>query len=231
MDTDTDGDGVAGCLDNCPTDPLKTEAGICGCGVTDIDSDSDGTKDCLDACPMDPGKVEPGVCGCGVTDIDTDGDGVADCNDNCVFTYNPDQADGDGDDVGDACDTAGDTTPPGISLTVSPDTLWPPNHKMVAITVNLVVSDDQDPNPTVVLKSITMNEGEETNTFEPDYDQTLGDGHTFNDIVVDAQGNIFLRAERSGKGEGRIYTITYQATDEAGDKTIESAIVSVPHSQ
>jgi hypothetical protein len=41
---------------------------------------------------------------------DTDGDGVPDSRDNCVATANPDQADWDGNSVGDACD-------PGISAT------------------------------------------------------------------------------------------------------------------
>ena len=45
-----------------------------------------------------------------------------------------------------------------------------------------------------------MNEGEETNTYDPDYDDTSGDGHTLDDIQVDENGNIFLRAERSGAG-------------------------------
>jgi hypothetical protein len=35
---------------------------------------------------------------------DVDGDGTADASDNCVQTYNPDQADADGDGVGNACD-------------------------------------------------------------------------------------------------------------------------------
>jgi len=41
-DNDTDGKGNA--CDNCPDDPLKTEPGICGCGVTDTDSDESGTN-------------------------------------------------------------------------------------------------------------------------------------------------------------------------------------------
>lgn len=70
-------------LDACPTDPNKTDPGVCGCGVPDTDTDGDGTPDCNDACPSDPNKIAPGVCGCGVAETDTDGDGTLDCNDAC----------------------------------------------------------------------------------------------------------------------------------------------------
>jgi hypothetical protein len=79
----TAGDVTPDRNDNCPSDPNKTEPGICGCGVSDTDSDVDGTPDCLDSCPADPNKTEPGTCGCGIADVDTDGDGTLDCNDNC----------------------------------------------------------------------------------------------------------------------------------------------------
>lgn len=69
--------------DLCPADPLKTEPGVCGCGVPDIDSDNDGIMDCNDSCPADPLKTEPGVCGCGIPDVDVDGDGIMDCTDLC----------------------------------------------------------------------------------------------------------------------------------------------------
>ena len=41
-----------------------------------------------------------------------------------------------------------------------------------------------------------------------------------------------LRAEREGKNKaGRIYTITYSATDGSGNKTTASATVTVPHDE
>jgi hypothetical protein len=40
-----------------------------------------------------------------------------------------------------------------------------------------------------------------------------------------------LRAERSGGGSGRIYTVTVEATDEAGNTTTATTEVTVPHSK
>ena len=40
-----------------------------------------------------------------------------------------------------------------------------------------------------------------------------------------------LRAERSGKGNGRIYTVTYRATDASNNTTTKTATVIVPKSQ
>ncbi|MCB0338882.1 MAG: hypothetical protein KDD53_04720, partial [Bdellovibrionales bacterium] len=75
-------------VDECPTDTEKFDAGICGCGISDVDSDSDGTVDCNDVCELDPLKILEGVCGCGIADSDTDSDGVADCNDSCTSDAN-----------------------------------------------------------------------------------------------------------------------------------------------
>lgn len=103
-DTDTDGDGTPNCNDLCPNDPNKTSTGQCGCGVADTDTDHDGTPNCNDGCPDDPNKILPGVCGCSVADTDIDGDNVMDCVDNCPNVANTDQADGNGNGMGDACD-------------------------------------------------------------------------------------------------------------------------------
>jgi hypothetical protein len=115
-----------------------------------------------------------------------------------------------------------DNTPPDISVTVSPDTLWPPNHKMVDITATVTVSDICDADPTVVLTSITSD--------EPDNAIGIGDGNTINDIQLGTDDRAFqLRAERAGTGDGRVYTITYTATDASDNSAFAIATVVVPH--
>ena len=114
-----------------------------------------------------------------------------------------------------------DTTPPEFTLPVIPTTLWPANHKMVLITLSWTASDICDASPEVSLVGITMNED----------DEAKGDGNTAGDIQIGDDGSIRLRAERSGTGSGRIYTITYQAVDDSGNVAVASATVTVPHDQ
>ncbi len=54
--------------DLCPSDPNKTEPGVCGCGRSDTDSDSDGIEDCFDNAPYTPNQDQ----------ADGDLDGVGD---------------------------------------------------------------------------------------------------------------------------------------------------------
>jgi len=118
----------------------------------------------------------------------------------------------------DVCD---EIAPTFDELSVSPDTLWPANHKYVDVTATVVVSDNFDPNPTVELVSVVSN--------EPDNGDD--DGDTVNDIVIVDDFTFQLRAERSGVGTGRIYTITYRVTDACGNSTEQSVTVTVPLSQ
>jgi hypothetical protein len=102
---------VSSVSDSCPSDPAKTEPGICGCGVSDVDSDSDGIADCNDNCVTISNPNQADADGDGIgnacdlnNNIDTDGDGVANATDNCPGISNQNQADSDGDGIGDACD-------------------------------------------------------------------------------------------------------------------------------
>ena len=61
---DADEDGTGDVCDDCPTDPLKTEPGLCGCGLEDLDEDGDGVADCLDGAfdvPQDFATLEEAV--------------------------------------------------------------------------------------------------------------------------------------------------------------------------
>jgi hypothetical protein len=121
--------------------------------------------------------------------------------------------------------TVVDTTPPEITVTLDKTRLWPPNHKLETISATVTVTDTCDPNPTFMLTSITSNEA----------DNGLGDGDTANDIqgadFGDDDTSFQLRKERSGKGNDRVYTITYTASDSSGNTTDAVVTVTVPHQQ
>jgi hypothetical protein len=114
-----------------------------------------------------------------------------------------------------------DTTPPQLNATATLNTLWPPNHKYVEVKINVTAFDVCDPSPNITLVSIISNEP----------DNGLGDGNTTNDVIIINDFTFNLRAERSGTGSGRIYTITYKATDVSGNYVMASVTVEVPHNQ
>ncbi len=116
--------------------------------------------------------------------------------------------------------TVVDTTAPVIAaLTPSSGTLWPPNHKMVAVTLSATVADAVDAAPFTRIVAVGSNEPEDG----------TGDGDTAPDWVITGALTLDLRAERSGGGGGRIYTITVQSTDAAANSATRDATVSVPH--
>jgi hypothetical protein len=107
-----------------------------------------------------------------------------------------------------------DTTAPTLTITLSPNKLWPANGKLVPITATVSARDDYDPQPEIKLVSVTLNE----TLDKEDAKRGIDDRH------------FMLRAKREGKNKaGRIYTVTYSATDGSGNKSIASATVTVPH--
>jgi hypothetical protein len=117
--------------------------------------------------------------------------------------------------------TVADTDPPALSIELSSTTLWPPNHKSVPISAGVEVSDTCDPSPIMWLMSVTSNEP----------DNGRGDGDTTGDVVIVDDFHFELRAERSGWGDGRVYTVTYTAEDSSGNTTTSEATVTVPPDQ
>ena len=111
-----------------------------------------------------------------------------------------------------------DLEPPVLEVSVTPEILWPPNHKYVDVRVTARAIDNVDANPRITLVSVTSNEP----------DNGSGDGNTTNDIVIVDDFHFRLRAERSGRGNGRVYTITYRVADAVGNDATASVAVIVP---
>jgi hypothetical protein len=111
-----------------------------------------------------------------------------------------------------------DATPPTVACSVTPATIWPPNHKMVPVTATVTVADALSGRAGFTLVSATANEGNpatDIQGFSPGSSSTKG----------------YVRAERLGTGNGRIYTLTYRGRDVAGNTKTCSATVTVPHDQ
>jgi len=108
-----------------------------------------------------------------------------------------------------------DATAPTITGLPVDCTLWPPNHKMVdAATIAGSESGSGLSSFSVVASSSEAGTG---------------------DVAVSGTGlaprRVSLRAERSGEGTGRVYTVTATAADRAGNVTTASGTCSVPLSQ
>lgn len=118
--------------------------------------------------------------------------------------------------------TVVDTVPPVItSVSATPNSLWPPNHKMVPVKINATVTDACGPTTWKIIR-VTSNEPVNEG----------GSGNTAPDWKITGDHAVNLRAERSGRGDGRTYTITIQAVDAAGNLSqTATTTVNVPKSQ
>lgn len=110
------------------------------------------------------------------------------------------------------CLSGGCPRPVISDASASPSSLWPPNHKMVDVTIDY---SDSSNCPATCTLSVTSNE---PTGGTPDW------------VVLDAH-HVQLRAERFGEGQGRIYTITITCTNSSGQSSSETVAVVVPHDQ
>jgi hypothetical protein len=100
----------------------------------------------------------------------------------------------------------------------SVDKLWPVNHKMVDVNILGVTDPEGDPF-TITIDAV----------FQDELVNSDGDGDTRPDAVID-KDTAKLRAERAGKGNGRVYHVSFTASDATGSCTGE-VLVSVPKSK
>ena len=112
--------------------------------------------------------------------------------------------------------------PPDVSdAHPSIDCLWPPNHKFVDITIEGVTDPDND---TVTITITDITSDEPTASIEG-----AGGAKHAPDASGVGTATASLRAERSGDGNGRVYEITFVASDGKGGETEGSVTVCVPH--
>lgn len=96
------------------------------------------------------------------------------------------------------------TDPPACGLArPSIAVLWAPDHKLVPVGI-LGVSDPGN-QVAITITAVTQNEPVDG----------LGDGDTGPDAIVQGS-SVLLRAERAGHGNGRRYSIAFEATDSYG---------------
>ncbi len=115
-----------------------------------------------------------------------------------------------------------DTTPPVITVSGTPRVLWPPNGKMVPVTVSGTITDTGS---GVNVNSAAYAVKDEYGEVQPHGPITLGPGGAYSFRVL-------LQASRLGTDlDGRRYTVTVRAKDNAGNGGSKTSVVTVPHDQ
>lgn len=106
-----------------------------------------------------------------------------------------------------------DTTPPAIiSITATPNRLWPVNRRMINVNVSVNAVDDADATLSARIISVAVSESVSDT-----------DWRIVNDLTV------ALRAARNGQEQPRVYTIAVEVSDSSGNIAIGTVDVIVPH--
>ena len=116
--------------------------------------------------------------------------------------------------------TSGSTGPDCSGAAASQGVIWPPDHTMIAETI-VGVTDPYGLPTTIVITGIKQDEPVEA----------LGSGNTEPDGSGVGTAIAYVRAERSGLGTGRIYFISFSATDTSGAACTGMVQAYVPHDQ
>jgi hypothetical protein len=108
--------------------------------------------------------------------------------------------------------------PPDCSAAFVADSeIWPPNGRMVPIHIEGIEDPDGD-SFTIQVTEVTQ-------------DEAVGSDDGSCDARIDEDGNVSVRAKRDGHGNGRVYHVTFVATDANGASCEGSVVVCVPHDQ
>src|SRR5439155_10946413 len=100
----------------------------------------------------------------------------------------------------------------------SPAEIWPPNHRFVPVSTTHATDPGGTP-LSVTVTGITQD--------EPLNDR--GDGNTCPDARGIGSSTAFVRAERSGLRNGRVYHVAFTAGDGRGGTCTGVVRICVPH--
>lgn len=112
------------------------------------------------------------------------------------------------------------TTSPAITVSTTPTSLWPPNGKMVPIAISGTITDSG-----CAVKTAAYAVTDEYGEVQPTGAITLGPTGNYSFTIL-------LQASRLGTdSDGRRYTVTVQASDNAGHSASNTSVVTVAHDQ
>jgi hypothetical protein len=106
-----------------------------------------------------------------------------------------------------------DATPPEIQGIPASCAIWPPDNTLVQIATVTASDAGSGVAPESLLVNVSSNE-------------SIG-----GDDILIVGTTVHVRANRSAHGTGRIYTLTAQVSDVAGNEAQATAVCTVPHDQ
>jgi hypothetical protein len=224
------------------TNPAATDGTACNDdnACTTLDSCSSGQcvgglpTDCNDGNLCTDDSCDP-IAGCTHTNNTapcSDGDACTNgdaCVDGTCHGGSPLDCDDGNPCTVDSCDPSGgcihrndpacttDQLPDCSAAIASTAEVWPPNHRFVDITIQGITDPDGDP------VTVTI-----TNIMQDEPVSGPGSGRTCPDGVGIGSSTAHLRAERSSSGDGRVYHVSFSASDGRGGMCTATVRVCVP---
>ena len=185
----------------CPDDIVtNTDPGLCSAVVTFTPTATDDCEVVNISCDHPSGSAFPK----GTTFV------------TCTATDNIGQTDSCSFNV-----TVNDNEPPQVNCSVATTSLWPPDHNLLNVGLN-VTATDNCPETITIGVEVFSDEGDEAPT---------GDGNFSPDAKNIAPNSLRLRKERNGGLDGRVYLIVTTATDTSGNTAHCCSTVVVAHDQ
>ncbi|WNG38144.1 HYR domain-containing protein [Archangium violaceum] len=198
---------------SCPTAPVVVNACAGSSTATFNASATDNCGPVPVTCSHASGSTFPA----GNTTVTCSATDASGNTDSCSFTVQVGGAD------------ASTPPTPGADLGIE---LWAPNHKYEYLPY--VLSQCAAPAKDACGKSLPLEKyGRILRVTSDEVEDANGngDGRTCNDMVIESPTAVKLRAEREGTGNGRVYTLHYVVTNDAGASAQSSCRIYVPHDQ